>query len=489
MKKMTRVLWPALTGALFVTGATPKADPVQRKSWAAGQTRPTAFVGVSVATMENDRILSDWTVVVEGGRISRMGPAREITPPVGAVQVDGKGRYLIPGLSDMHVHFGADSVVNEALLQLYLANGVTQVLNLHGSPLHLRMRSRVAAGELVGPTIFTAGPIVGDTSLTFEQGERIAADYRSAGYDVIKVYNQLTRDGYRGITMAAKREGIPVIGHIVRGLGLTGLSECEPSRVICHCPDCLEISLRSGQIGIVHIEEVMYSELDYHPTKNPKDLAALEAEILPAAKQIGAAGVWVTPTLEAYRSISAQINDLTKALSDPNINYVPVQGRANWGPPHNSYLKRYRPSDGPPFFKAYRFQQKMVKSFEQAGIKLMAGTDVGLPTIVAGFSLHRDLQDMVDAGLTPYQAVVAATRNPGAFVKEVLKAPEDRGTIAVGQRADLVLLDANPLADVRNTTRINGVMARGRWYDRPALDRVLRTLLERSGTARAPETM
>jgi imidazolonepropionase-like amidohydrolase len=443
-----------------------------------------AVVGVSVVTMVDDKVLPDQTVIVRDGRITAVGPANRVKVPDGATRIDGSHRFLIPGLSDMHVHFsspglnsgGADSTYDEALLRLYVANGVTTVLNLHGSPGHARMRDRVARGDLLGPTIYTAGPVVNDSSLTHEAGERLAQDYKAAGYDVVKVYNQLSREGYLGITTAAKRVGIPVVGHIVRGLDEAGLSHCEPSRVICHCPGCLETTLRSGQIGIVHIEEVMYTELDYHPTKNPKDLAELETRIPPIAGRIAAAGVWVTPTLEAYKSITRQIADLDQALAAPEIGYVPERGRRAWGRPNNSYLKRYKPADGAAFWQAYGLQEKMALGFRRAGVKLLTGTDVGLPTIVAGFSLHGDLADLVKAGLTPYQALEASTSNPGRFAREVLKRPDKVGTVTVGSRADLVLLDENPLEDIAGTRKIRGVMVRGRWLDRAQLDRIFEEL-------------
>jgi len=454
---------------------------------AAGQDRvpsPTAaFVGVSVLTMENDRVQPNWTVVVRDGRIDRVGPAGEIEVPKGATRIDGAGKFLIPGLADMHVHFGQDSSVNEALLKLYVAHGVTKVLNMHGSPLHLRMRGRVAKGELLGPTIYTAGPIVGDSTVPFEKGEKIVDDYRAAGYDFVKVYNLLAREGYRGITTAAKRVGIPVMGHILRGLDPDGLSQCEPTKSICHCPNCLETTLASGQIAVVHIEEFMYTELDYHPTKNPKDVATLEPDIPAMARQVAAAGVWVIPTLEAYRRITAQIENLARELAVPETQWVPAQGRKLWDVPENTYLKRYKPADAVPFWQAYRLQEKMAKGFHQAGVRLMAGTDVGLPTIVAGHSLHGDIQNLFKAGLSPYEALVTATANPGVFAKTILKGSDESGTISPGTRADLVLLDGNPLSDVTQTTKIRGVMVRGRWLARAELDRLLEELARANRTA------
>src|SRR5439155_3991993 len=240
-----------------------------------------------------------------------------------------------------------------------------------------------------------------------------------------------------------------------------------------HCAGWLEATLSSGQIGIVHMEEIMYTQLDYHPTKNPRDLAELETRIPAVARRVAAAGVWVTPTLEAYKSITRQIEDLDQALSGPAIRYVPARARESWGRPQNTYLKRYQPSDAAAFWQAYGLQEKMVKEFQRAGVKLMTGTDTGLPTIVAGFSLHGDLQDLVKAGLSPYEALVAGTVNPGRFAKAVLKSADAAGTITVGSRVDLVLLDGNPLTDVSQMTRISGVMVRGRWLPRPELDRIL----------------
>ncbi|MEO8452254.1 MAG: amidohydrolase family protein [Gemmatimonadota bacterium] len=432
-------------------------------------TKITAFADVTVVPMDRERVIEHQTVLVRNGRISAIGPVKSVAVPRGAVRIDGSGKYLIPGLADMHIHLSENDEDNRSLLALYLANGVTTVLNLNGSPRHLALRDSIARGEVLGPTIHTAGPIVNDSTLTFEGGQRLAVDYKAKGYEYVKVYNVLSQAGYAGIMAGAKRAGIPVIGHIVRSLGPHGLADCEPRGIICHCPTCAELSFNAGQVGVVHAEEFLYTYFDYHPTRSPKNPADLEPQIPVLAKRVAAARVSVTPTLEAYKTITEQIEDLEKILARPEVAYVPPRLLQRWQRPANGYVQRYKPTDAPAFWQAYGFQEKLVKAFQAAGVRLLAGTDAGITGVVAGFSLHGDLQDLVGAGLTPYQALRAATENPAEF----LHATDEVGAVAVGRRADLILVNSNPLTDVRNAARRAGVMVRGRWMPEAELERML----------------
>lgn len=433
---------------------------------------PVAIVNVTTITMRDSIPRPNQTVVLANGMIVAAGPASDVTIPREARRVDGLGKFLIPGLADMHVHFGRSDSVNRALGLLYVAHGVTTVFNMRGSPEHLRLRERFATGAVIGPTMVTTGPIWNDSTLTFADGERIATDDAAAGYQYIKVYNQLNRAAYWGIISTARRIGIPVVGHVVRGLGPDGLDRCEPTRIVCYCSTCLETTLTSGQANIVHMEEVMYGHFNHHATKNRRNTSELLPEIPALARRVAHSGIWVTPTLEVFLNIPRQLDSLPALMAGDEMQLVPPAMRASWGAGSNPYHRAFRPTDAAAFWEAGDFAKALVKGFQDAGVRLLAGTDVGVPAVVAGPSLHRELRHFVAAGLSPYEALVTATRNPAEFIGDAAH----RGTISVGSRADLVLLDANPLEDIGNVGRIAGVAIRGRWLARNELRQMVDSL-------------
>ena len=434
---------------------------------------PVAIVNVTTLTMNDSLRRPAQTVLIANGMIVRVGPESEVAIPSGVRRVDGRGKYLIPGLADMHVHFGRSDSVNGALGLLFVAHGVTTVFNMRGSPDHLRLREQFATGVRLGPTMVTTGPIWNDSTLTFADGERIATEDAAAGYQYIKVYNQLSRPAYWGIVSTARRIGIPVVGHVVRGLGPDGLNRCEPTRIVCFCASCLETTLTSGQANIVHMEEVMYGHFNHHATKNRRSSSDLLPEIPALARRVAQSGIWITPTLEVFLNIPRQLDSLPQLMAGDEMRMVPPGMRGSWGAGTNPYHRAFKPTDAAAFWDLGDFAKALVKGFQDAGVRLLAGTDVGVPAVVAGPSLHRELKHFVAAGPSPYEGLLTATRNPAAFIDD----PTHRGTITVGSRADLVLLDADPLQDIGNVGRVAGVVLRGRWLPRADLGRMVDSLI------------
>ena len=408
--------------------------------------RATAFVGVSVIPMDGERVLPDHTVVVEDGRIAAIGPRAATPVPSDAVRVDGAGKYLLPGLADMHVHLLGDDATNERMLDLLLVNGVTTVLSLRGSPLHLQLGARVAQGELRGPTIFTSGPFISDGTPppSPDEVERAVMAQARAGYDILKIHGDFTPDGYRRLFETAAREGMRVIGHSPRNLGY-------------------EVMSTHGQHAVAHGEEYIYGT-----DGSSREFAAIVPRIPSLARATAAAGTWVVPNLSAYHGIAAQVGDVHSHLARPEVRWVPETITRTWQPDRNTYVQRFDVSQHAGFLARYQAIEQLTRGFEAAGVRLLAGTDTPIPSVVPGFSLHDELRLLVGAGLTPYQALRAATANAGEFL-----GGDTFGLIAVGARADVLLLDANPLDAIANTSRIAGVMARGRWLGREELRRIL----------------
>jgi imidazolonepropionase-like amidohydrolase len=406
---------------------------------------PVAIVGVNLIAMTSERVVPDQTVITENGRIVYVGPSAHVPIPSTATRIDGRGRYLIPGLADMHVHIQ----YQEELLP-YLANGFTTVLNMRGAPSHLVWREEIAAGRMIGPTLYTAGPTLNGLPrmhrlniivLTPDQASYAVARQRALGYDYVKVYNNIPAPAYNAILAAGRENGIAIIGHWVRSAG----------------PQLLKL----GQKNVAHLEEFYYGYFDSKPDDSKLDMAARET-----ARN----GVTVTTTLIAIRNIIKLPNGTDDFLSQPEAKFVPPPVLEQWDT--NSF--RGLKAD---FIEKnqvmYAFLKKIAKSMQDGHVRLMLGTDADFPSLVGGFASQDELGILVEAGLTPYEALVAATRSPGEFVAETLPGSEPFGTIEVGTRADLVLLDDNPLQNIANTKKRVGVMARGVWYSQRELDDML----------------
>lgn len=408
-----------------------------------------AIVNVSVLPMDRDQVLRGLTVVVENGIITRIAPGEA---PPGVRRVDGTGKYLIPGLMDLHVHLSYNSEPEQRqLLQLFLANGVTTVLNLRGAPQMLELRQAIAEGRVLGPRLFTVGPYVNQPFVTTPgEVEQAVVDQKQAGYDFVKLHGDLSREAYARLMNVARREGIRVIGHAPRNLG--------------H-----EIMFQQRQYAVVHAEEFIYDRAN---SSKDRDLPQVEARIPSHARNMAQAGIWLMPNLVAFQAIAGQINNLDSMLARPDMRFLPRRVQEGWGPATNPYTARFSRDRYPGIMTRLGILQRISQQFHRAGVRLLLGTDAMNTGTIPGVSAHDEMQLMVDAGLTPYEVLKAATTNGADF----LGIAEPSGLIAVGHRADLVLLDGNPLERIANTRRIAGVMLRGKWFSQPDLTEMLERL-------------
>ena len=430
---------------------------------AAAQT--TAITHVTVLPMDARRTLSDQTVVIDGGRIAALGPAASTPVPRGATVVDGRGKYLIPGLFDTHIHLRPQSAATDLLL--YVANGVTTVQSMHGSPWHLELRGRVAAGAVTGPRILTTGPTTAAAGVrTPDDAERLAREQKAAGYDAIKQYgvgDATPRETYHRLRAAA-RQGIRLVGHAPRNLPFSAVLE-ERQESVDHMEEIVytyaPIVAQFGPYLDIQFGRVQPTNMDSLRRALPP-IEQLDPAVVALAREMKAAGIAVTPTLVAFRTISISVADgFFTRLARPEMVYVDPMVRVRWGPG----LNRYRSGGWATKLElmstiltaSYELQLRLLRAFHEAGVPLMTGTDAPLDLVPPGFTLHEELRLFVAAGLTPYDALVAATRTPA----ERLGLAARTGTIAPGKEADLVLLDADPLADIRATERIGGVWVRG----------------------------
>lgn len=426
--------------------------------------QPVAFINVQVIPMDKERVLKDQTVIVRDGKIEAIGSSKKLKPPKGAFVIDGHGQYLLPGLSDLHIHLrSTDELIS------YLAYGVTTVLHLSGSmsgaPDILGYRSRLSRNEMTGPTLYATGPNVdGDPPIfpgvsvavkTPEDAQRVVEEQKRAGYDFIKVYNRIPPQAYEALMLAARKHNIAVIGHIPRQVGA-------------------ERALKAGQAMIAHGEEYFFTFFGgpSDSVNRPENRRAIdESKIHFIAKATLDAQAAVMPNLSFIASTKRQLDDITGVLGDPETRYLHPNVLNMWK--SNNPTKR---RDLDQFIERekikYALVKKMTKAMNHSGVQLLMGTDSSAPGLFPGQSAHLELREMIDAGLTPYQAIVAGTKNAGRFISKHVKGTDNFGIIAIGHRADLILLSENPLKDITALSRLRGVMARGRWMTAEQLQRM-----------------
>ena len=411
----------------------------------------TAFTAVNVVPMDTPRVLEHQTVLVEGGRISAIGPKVKIPPR--ARIVDGHDRaWLEPGLADMHMH--SDRAHD---MTLFLANGVTSVLSMGEASNEFIARTRpdINGGKAPGPHIYAGFLVDGSPRyghLFVSEAEQARALVRLAktnGYEFIKVYNDLTPECFDALIDESRQQHMPVIGHGVTSVGL-------------------ERQLDAGQLMVAHTEEFLYTVFAKTDGHSAPDVA----EFPRALAMIQRNHAFVTADLQTFATIARQWGKpevVEQFMRQPEIAYLSPDRRISWR--HSDYARRDGSLDA-----RVEFLRKFTKAMSDAGVALITGTDTPLPGLVPGFSLHDDLHALEQAGLSRYQVLAAATRVPGEFIRRAHPDAEAFGTIARGNRADLVLTAHNPLDDLATLRHPLGVMAHGDWYTDAQLQAMLDAL-------------
>ncbi len=418
-----------------------------------------AFVDVNVIPMDSEHILENQTVVVRDGRIDAVGPADETDIPGEALRVQGNDRYLMPGLTEMHGHVPGpdDREYLSNILFLYISNGVTTVRNMAGDPYHVELRDEIQNGEINGPTLFTASPWLGDDNIpSSDDAERVVEEYDEAGFDLLKI-GSITPEAYDRMVAKANELGIPFGGHIPAGVGL-------------------ERALEAGQISIDHLDRyVEYLVPEDVDTGNREtgffgsgvvDLA--DTSRIPEAVEITIeAGTWNVPTLSLVEHLASP-EPAQEMIQWEEMQYMPQDILDGWVQAKQNFKER-DDFQTEPSQQLVEIRRNLTKALHDAGAPIALGSDAPQFFNVPGFSIHHEMQMMVNAGLTPYEVLVTGTRNPA----EYFGSPEEFGTVETGRRADLILLDANPLEDIANVQRRIGVMVRGEWMPENEINRRL----------------
>jgi imidazolonepropionase-like amidohydrolase len=420
----------------------------------------------------------DMTVSITGNRISRIDAAGKFTAPANSKTVDATGKFLIPGLWDMHVH-----PHGQQDLDLFIANGITGIRIMWGDREDFLWRKDRNAGKLLAPHMQIASPIVdgpkpfwpGSISVSSEPEARAVVDKsKAAGADFVKIYSFLPREEFLAIADEAKKQNIPFAGHVPMSVSAqeasdAGMKSIEHLTGVMQA--CSTLSADLNKASEADLEE--HNSTGEHFFEGPR-IHAMHEQMVATCNPEKAGdlfdvfkrnGTWQTPTLTLWRMFSS-INDPT-FTENPALNFVAIRERQSWDP---ATLSKRSVAENTVVSKS-EFQKdlQLVAAMQKAGVGILAGTDTGNPYCIPGFALQDELQLLVQAGLTPLQALQSATTNPARFIAN----ETDFGAIKPGKLANLVLLDASPLDNIANTTKISAVILDGKFLDRPALDAML----------------
>jgi len=428
---------------------------------AGAQSKVTVFVNVDVVPGDRAEVIKRQTVLVEDGRITAMAAGLKAELPAGAVRVDGKGKYLMPGLVEMHGHLPNEYVSDEFVqkaLALFVANGVTTVRGMQGAANQLALRDRIARGEMLGPRLFCYGPAMGKDVASREAAVARVKEYRQAGYDGLKIHEGLSLPVYEAIARTARELRMPFGGHVPNEVGVVR-------------------ALALGQKSIEHLDgyvEDLAGDYKDPSAQGPEIFSGVSAavlervdlkrlpELVDATRQAGAV---VTPTMLVWRILfrDAKVEALRKL---PELKYWAPAEVDDWVKQQTEAEKTARPAGELSALMGLR--RRILKAMADAH-RVVLASDTPFGFSVPGFSLRNETQEMVKAGMTPAQVIEAGTIAPARY----FGIDREAGTVAVGKRADLILVDGNPLQDVANIFRSSGVMVNGRWLPRAELDAML----------------
>jgi imidazolonepropionase-like amidohydrolase len=451
IRRMTALIAKHPASVLVAVAAATALNIAPSNPAAAQGGTATAFIGVNVLPMDNEDVLADRTVVVADGKIASLGPAGKAQVPAGAVKVDGKGKYLMPGLGELHAHIPGGTAPEaqiERTLFLYVANGVTTIRGMLGDPRHLVYRDRVAKGEVLGPRIYTSGPSFnGNSAKTPDAAVAMVIEQQKAGYDLLKIHPGVPRDVFDVMAAKADELRIPFAGHVPQAVGLARALEAK-YRSIDHLDGYVE-ALTPDASGSEMFGVNLAGRAD-------------EGRIPALVQATRAAGTWQVPT--EILLVNWLSDEAPQAMAKwPEMKYVEPGILAKWIAQKEGTVAKYPHADRQ---KLLAVRRKLIKALHDGGVPFALGSDAPQTWNVPGFSAHRELGAIVAAGLTPYQALKSGTANVGVY----FGTQSTVGTVAAGKRADLILLEANPLTNIANSSRIAGVMVNGQWLSKADID-------------------
>jgi imidazolonepropionase-like amidohydrolase len=428
-----------------------------------------AITNVTIIDVEHGRSIAPRTVLIDNGRIVSIEVPRTAHIPTNAQRVDGHGRFLIPGLVDMHVHLfnlSTHRPPSDWMFPLFIANGVTAVREMRGDAetmlLVKQWRKRLDDGDLIAPRIIAAGIAVQGSSPDDARHQVDAAV--DAGADFIKVFSEVPSANWRAIMDEARKRSLPVLGHVPAGVSLLDAAKMGQrsdehlmqAYEACSSIESKVLEERRGLEG-----EALVAKRD---AQEARVLAAFDPRICRrVSKALAATGQAQVPTLVLADEDTWAASGTPSA--DPRWRFLRADEHTRW----QGFLAGYTADDATLAKQRWPVARRIVSAMHQAGVTIMAGTDSPMPGVYPGYALHEEMALLVASGLTPREALRSATFAPAQF----LGIAATTGSVAIGKRADLVLLEADPSRDIRNTRRINAVVIDGRLMRRVDIDAVL----------------
>lgn len=441
---------------------------VSSLGFCAAQTKINAITHVNVLPMTSEEVLKDYTVLLKDGKVFKMGPSNKLKVKKKNQIIDGTGKYLMPGLTEMHAHIptpenGDDTWVRQVLF-LYVANGVTTIRGMLGDPYLLTLRKNVENEMLIGPRIFTSSPSMnGNTIKTPQEAREKVVQYKKDGYDFLKVHPGVKREVFDTMAKIAQSLNLPFSGHVPVEVGIRHALASRYASVD-HLDGYLEGTVSADILA--QNPNAGFFGYTYVPNADEKQLDALAAE---TKKQ----GVWVVPTQSLFTRWFSPI-DANALANEPEMQYMPSKTLYQWrqnksnltGANYSQVLWQ----------RFILFRHKILQSLYKADVDLLLGSDAPQVFNVPGFSLRHEMNSLAEANLPPYVILRSGTANPARFFGRT----GAFGTIVPGASADFILLEANPLENVSNTSKQVGVVLRGKWLSKEFIEAELEKIAEKN---------
>lgn len=425
--------------------------------------RELVIQSVTIIPMDEERSIPNQTIVIKDGKISAMGANVRYSKE--ALVIDGKGKYLMPGLAEMHAHVPPVDDLNpmKEVLFLFAANGITTIRGMLGHAKHLELRSMINTGEVLGPHFYTTGPSFNGLSVkSAESGAAMVRRQKAAGYDYLKLHPGLTKETFAAISTTANEVGIPFVGHVSFGVGVWRAIEAGYSS-IDHLDGFIE-ALVPGMDTVIEQNAGLFGMYIGHradTTKIPALMSALKEK-----------NIWVVPTQSLSERWFSPSYDAESFRNDPQSKYINPKTVDQWIQSKKSLQANpmYVEAD---IVRFNLIRRQLILECYKNEVGLLLGCDAPQVFNVPGFSTHNELAYLVDCGLTPYQALRTGTVNVARYLNQ-----SDAGVVRKDAIADLILLDENPLTDIRYTQSIHGVVLNGRWLSKEEIDSGLKRLVK-----------
>lgn len=432
----------------------------------AESTADFVFADVNILPMTGEGILNNQTLIVKDGKIEAIGSASDIDIPAGATVIQASGKYIMPGLAEMHAHIpvpqrGDDSLVRETLF-LYLSRGVTTIRGMLGNPYHLELKKMIDQDSILSPRVFTSSPSLnGNTVPTPEEARRLVTQYQQDGYDFLKIHPGIPLDAFDEMAKTAREVGITFSGHVPQPVGIRHALDAQYAS-IDHLDGYLsglatreEWESLDNNIGFFGYRTVPYAD---------------ESEIAVLAQKTKDNGVWIVPTQSLFTRWFSP-DDPAAMANEPEMKYMTGSTRYQWRQSKQNAI-------GNPEYKEEQWRkmidlrQQLLRALHEVEVPLLLGSDAPQVFNVPGFSLEHEMNAVKEAGLSNEVILMSGTANPARFFKQ----EGVFGTIQKGASADLLLLSGNPLEDLNQTWAQEGVMVRGYWMPKDMIDEHLRTI-------------